>query len=121
MPTQLTPGQDTAPVGSFHFCGRNRRKKSQNLKLATWNVRTLLDSYGRTERPHRRTALMAAELRRYNIDIAALSETRLLDEGSLIEEGSGYTFFSKGYPSGGKDLRVVALPCKKTHSATPLA
>lgn len=114
MPTQLTPGQDTAPVGSFHFCGRNRRKKTQNLKLATWNVRTLLDSYGRTERPHRRTALIAAELRRYNIDIAALSETRLLDEGSLIEEGSGYTFFWKGYPLGGQHLHGVGLAIKNT-------
>lgn len=114
MPTQLAPGQDTAPVGSFHFCGRNRRKKTQNLKLATWNVRTLLDSYGRTERPHRRTALIAAELRRYNIDIAALCETRLLDEGSLIEEGSGYTFFWKGYPPGGQHLHGVGLAIKNT-------
>ncbi|XP_032232303.1 craniofacial development protein 2-like [Nematostella vectensis] len=32
-------------------------------------------------RPQRRTALVAKELARYNIDIAALSETRLADEG----------------------------------------
>lgn len=37
-----------------------------------------------------------AELSRYNIDIAALSETRLIDEGSLTEEGMGYTFYWKG-------------------------
>jgi len=37
--------------------------------------------------------LSASELSRYNIDIAALSETRLADEGSLNEMASGYTFF----------------------------
>lgn len=54
-------------------------------------MRTLLYSHGRAGRPHRRTALIGrGGLRCYNIDTAALSETRLLDEGSLIEEGSGY-------------------------------
>jgi len=52
-----------------------------------------------SDRPARRTALIAAELHRYNIDIAALSETRLADEGSLTEVGAGYTFFWKGLPS----------------------
>ena len=58
--------------------------------VASWNVRTLLDT-GLGAR--RRTALIACELARYNIDIAALSETRLPDEGSLVETGTGYTFF----------------------------
>ena len=44
-------------------------------------------------RPERRTALVARELCRYNIDIAALSETRFADEGQLTESGAGYTFF----------------------------
>ncbi|KAI4825265.1 hypothetical protein KUCAC02_020952, partial [Chaenocephalus aceratus] len=112
---------DTAPIGPFHYRGRNTNKnygrksrKSCNLRLATWNVRTLLDSYGSSDRPHRRTALVAAELSRYNIDIAALSETRILDEGSLTEEGMGYTFFWKGYPSGGQHLHGVGLAIKNT-------
>lgn len=84
------------------------------MKLASWNVRTLLDSVGNCDRPHRRTALVAAELRRYNIDIAALSETRFLDEGSLKEEGMGYTFFWKGFPPGGKHLHGVGLAIKNT-------
>jgi len=46
-----------------------------------------------SSRPRRRTALIASELLRYNIDIAALRETRLADEGSLNEMASGYTFF----------------------------
>jgi len=41
----------------------------------------------------RRTALIASELSRYNIDIAALSETRLADEGSRMVKTSDYTFF----------------------------
>ncbi|KAI8515959.1 hypothetical protein Bbelb_067720 [Branchiostoma belcheri] len=49
-----------------------------------------------TSRPQRRTALVAKELERYSIDIAALSETRLPEEGSLTEPGCGYTFFWKG-------------------------
>lgn len=61
--------------------------------MATWNVRTLLDGVAGANRPERRTALIAAELSRYNVDVAALSETRFSGEGSLTEEGEGYTFF----------------------------
>ncbi len=39
-----------------------------------------------SDRPERRTAIIARELRRYRIDLAALSETRLADEGQLKEE-----------------------------------
>ena len=45
---------------------------TRNLKLATWNVRTLGDT---SSRPERSTALVARELKRYDIDIAALSES----------------------------------------------
>ena len=43
-------------------------------------------------RNERRTALVARELCRYSVDIAALSETRFADEGQLTESGAGYTF-----------------------------
>ena len=52
--------------------------------------------------PGRKTALIALELERYNLDIVALSETRFADEGQLREEpklsqeNPGYTFFWKG-------------------------
>ena len=65
------------------------------LTIGTWNVRTLLDS-AKADRPDRRTALGARELARYNIDIAALSETRLAGEGHLTEKGAGYTYFWSG-------------------------
>ena len=51
------------------------------------------------DRPMRRTALVAKELERYRIDIAALSETRFAGEGQLKEVGSGYTFFWSGRSS----------------------
>ena len=63
--------------------------------VASWNVRTLQDTgLGAL----RRTTLIACELARYNIDIAALSETRLPDEGSLVEMGTGNTFSGVAYP-----------------------
>ncbi|XP_075779308.1 LOW QUALITY PROTEIN: uncharacterized protein LOC142827711 [Pelodiscus sinensis] len=47
-------------------------------------------------KPERRTALVAKELARYDIDIAAPSETCLANEGQLTETGGGYTFFWSG-------------------------
>ena len=61
------------------------------ITFGAWNVRTLLDRK-KSNRPERRTALVAKELARYNIDIAALSETRLADEGQCTET-AGYTFY----------------------------
>ncbi|CAG5008291.1 unnamed protein product [Parnassius apollo] len=64
------------------------------MTFGAWNVRTLLD---RDENacPERKTAIVARELSRYNIDVAALSKTHLPDERELVEYGGGYTFFSK--------------------------
>ena len=68
------------------------------MRLATWNVRTLNDSPGNV-RPERSTALVARELQRYNIGIAALAKTRLPESGSLTERSVGYTFYWQGKPS----------------------
>nr|VZI52909.1 unnamed protein product [Spirometra erinaceieuropaei] len=67
------------------------------LTLAAWNVRSLLDN-PRSNRPERRTALVARELARYKVDIAALSETRFSEQDQLEEVGAGYTFFWSGRP-----------------------
>ena len=48
------------------------------------------------DRPQRRPALVARELSRLDIDIAALSEVRFAEEGSLVEHGAGYTLFWSG-------------------------
>ncbi|BHF72699.1 hypothetical protein SprV_0401576800 [Sparganum proliferum] len=52
----------------------------------------------RSNRPERRTALVARELARYVVDIAAVSETRFSEQGQLEEVGAGYTFFWSGRP-----------------------
>ena len=48
------------------------------------------------DRTEELTALVASKLKRYNVDIAALSETRFANEGQLTEKGVGYTFFWSG-------------------------
>ena len=69
-----------------------------NLKFASWNIRTMLDR-GNADRPERRSAIVAGQLANYNIDIAALSEVRFADSGSIREE-AGYTIFWSGKPEG---------------------
>ena len=69
-------------------------------------MRTLLDS---DTRPERRTALVAAELGKYNIDIATLTETRFEEEGTLTEHGQGYTFFWRGVSAGQNRIHGVGF------------
>ena len=57
-----------------------RRRKL--LTIIQWNVRTLLDREA-ADRQERNTALVANELAKCNIDIAALCETRLSEFGSI--------------------------------------
>ena len=65
------------------------------LTVGAWNVRTLMGSAG-SDRPQRRTVLLSRELDPYKVGIAALSETRLAEEGLLKEVGAGYIFFWSG-------------------------
>ena len=60
-----------------------RKKKTGKLKVAYWNIRTMRDS---EDRPQRRPSLVARELARLDIDIAALSEVRFVKQGCLREE-----------------------------------
>lgn len=94
MPALTPNGQQTAAGSLAYTSGRKQERK---LTIGSWNVRTLLDRDD-ADRPQRRTALVAKELARYNIDIAALSETRLAEEGSICEPEGGYTFFWRGKP-----------------------
>nr|VZI31990.1 unnamed protein product [Spirometra erinaceieuropaei] len=74
--------------------------------LAACNVCSLLDKL-RTSRPKRRTALVARELPRYKVDIAALSETRFSGQGRLEEaerQDSGVAFAIRNDIAG-------RLPC----------
>ena len=88
-------------------------KSKQVLNVACWNVRTMLDKADRS-RPERRSALVAHELSRLNIDITALSEVRLADEDSLIEHGAGYTLYWSGKPLTERRLSGVGFMVKNS-------
>ncbi|BHF85095.1 hypothetical protein SprV_1002825300 [Sparganum proliferum] len=95
---------ESASLAGAHLVHRRRPPaygivtgRVSSLTLAAWNVRSLLDN-PRSNRPERRTALVARELARYKVDIAALSETRFSEQGQLEEVGAGYTFFWSGRP-----------------------
>ena len=87
-----------------------RRQRRQLLTIGQWNVRTLLDRKG-ANRPERRTALVAMELAKYNIDIAALCETRFSESGSLND--LEYSFFWSGKPEGERREAGVGFAIKK--------
>ena len=74
--------------------------------VASWNVRTLQDT---RLGARRRTALIACELARYSIDIAALSKTRLPHEGSLVEMGTGCAVFWSGLPTVARRIHALDL------------
>ena len=85
-------------LADVHTSVKNKDKKKHMINFGCWNIRTLSDT-NLENRPARRTALISAELNRYGIDIAALSETRLPDSDQLVEVGNGFTFFWKGKPA----------------------
>ena len=76
-----------------------RHPDSQFINAASWNVRTLMESKRSAARP---SAIVSRELARSDIDIAALSETRILGDSEFKEPLGGYTFYLKGKPKGDK-------------------
>ena len=71
---------------------------------------TLLDREA-ADQPERRTALVAMELAKYNIDIAALCVTRFSESGSLNDVK--YSFFWSGKPRGERREAGVDFAIKK--------
>ena len=106
---------DVHPNPGPVLSGSRRHPDAQLLNVASWNIRTLLETKRRPERP---TAVISRELSRYNIDIAALSETRISGETIIEEVGGGYTFFLIGKPEGVKREYGVgfAIRSKLVHS-----
>jgi len=92
--------------------GRKQRKSLPKdyrcLKVACWNIRPMLD-WADSSRPERRSALVAHELSRLDVDIAALSKVRFPEEGCLKEQGAGYTIYWSGKPSTEKRLSGVGF------------
>lgn len=82
--------------------------------MATWNVRTLTPGIDSSHLlPEiRKTAVVAAELLRLNIDIAALSETRLPEQGCIREKD--YTFYWIGHPSDEKKEHGVGFAIRNS-------
>ena len=89
--SHLTQLASRGQQGIFKSGGNN----TNILKFGCWNVRTMMDSED-NERPQRRSALVAKELARLKTDIAALSEVRFADHGSLTEHGTCYTLYWSG-------------------------
>lgn len=83
------------------------------MRLGSWNVRTMRTGFPDTSESSecvqqlRKTAVIDGELSRLQIEIAALQETRLPDEGSIRE--ANYTFFWKGYHSSAPRLHGVGF------------
>ena len=67
----------------------------------------------------RGTALITCEEVIYNITMAALSETRLPEEGSLIEMGTGYTFFWSGLPNVARRIHGVGFTVSLRYCIAP--
>lgn len=65
---------------------------SLNVKIACWNIDTLLDLPGSAHLEWC-TALICRELSQHNLDIVATSEMRLHDNGQVLESHSSYTLF----------------------------
>lgn len=69
-----------------------------------------------TDRPQRRSALVARELALLDIDIAAVSEVRFAEQGSLVEHGAGYTLFWSGKAKD--DIRLSGVGFMINNSIT---
>ena len=90
------------------------RKRLPALRLASWNVRTLCTGFNSdpscTE-DIRNTAVIDREPSRFGIDIACLQETRLADNGKVVE--ANYTFVWQGLPSDRPRQHGVGFAIKK--------
>ena len=64
------------------------------------------------DRPQRRSALVAMELTPMDIDITALGEVGFAEQGSLTEDGAGYTLFWSGKNKDERRLSGVGFMIK---------
>ena len=91
-------------------------RRRQLLTIAQWNVRTLLDREA-ADRLERRKALVAMDLAKYTIDIAALCETSFSESGSLND--LEYFFFWTTKPEGERRDVGVGFAIKRISSEMP--
>ena len=73
-------------------------KSAKILKVACWNIRTMLDAV-HSNRPECRSAPIAHELSRLNVNIAVLSKVHFPGKGSLQGHGARNTLFWSRKPT----------------------
>ncbi|BHF85594.1 hypothetical protein SprV_1002876300 [Sparganum proliferum] len=95
FPSPPSPSPSNPPPPPHSHRPNLQTGRVSPLTLAAGSVRSLLDN-PRSNRPERRTALVAREPARYKMDIMALRETRFSEQGQLEEVAAGYTFFWSG-------------------------
>ena len=95
-----------------------RRQRRQLLTIGQWNVRTLLDREG-ADRPERRTALVAMELAKYNIDIAVKQGSQSLvvsTTWNTLSSGVANPKEKEGRPEWVLlSKRISSQSCQKCH------
>ncbi|BHF59664.1 hypothetical protein SprV_0100262500 [Sparganum proliferum] len=95
--SQVETSADLDHPPSLHQ-GRAAAPQRESARIGRDPSRIYKHDDPRSNRPERSTALVARELARYKVDIAALSETQFSEQGQLEEVGAGYTFFWSGRP-----------------------
>ena len=102
--TQRTFGED---LNGEQRRNGTRKKAGRRLNVATWNVRTLVEDQGdpkiARKRPstilsdtvvYRKFEFLTAELKRFNVAVAAIQETKWF--GSDVWSSSGFTMLHSG-------------------------
>nr|VZI11616.1 unnamed protein product [Spirometra erinaceieuropaei] len=99
-PSLLSYSADESPT--------DHRITTSKMKLRLQPCKRSQDNL-RSNRPERRRVLVARELARYKVGMAAVSETQFSKQGQLEEVDAGYTFVWSGRPKAGRRDVGVAL------------
>ena len=102
-----TPAEDLhSSQGTNHHAQRKRRKKSQMWRVGTWNVRSMVDTEGSLAIASRRqdgqrgedrkVDLVVREMKRYNVKVAGLQETKWF--GCDVYDVAGCMVLTSGRP-----------------------
>ncbi|BHF60381.1 hypothetical protein SprV_0100334600 [Sparganum proliferum] len=103
---------------------KDRRIATAKTKLRLQLYRRPQDN-PRSSRPERRTALVARELVRDKVDMAALSKTQFSEKGQLEGAGADYTFVWSGRPGAERRDAGVAfalrndIVCRRLDRTSP--
>ena len=107
----VTGSGESCSADPITFKCRGLQCQRKELKFASWNVRTLLEPLGVAD--YFKLKLLATELKRFNISLVALSETRWLGSGvfEFEESGDRLALIYSAYPIGHEKQAGVVLFC----------